>query len=69
MLTEAGICVAEVRQQLLDGVHHLHRVRAGLALDGEHDGARVVEPTAILSFCTLSMTRPSSSSRTGEPLR
>ncbi len=41
-------CVAELRQQFFDVVHHFHRVRARLALDGQHDGARVVIPGRLL---------------------
>ena len=48
MWTAAGIWLAELRQQLFDVVHDLDRVRAGLALDGEHDGAGVVIPARHL---------------------
>ena len=36
--------LAELGQQLFDVVHHLHGIGAGLALDGEDDGALVVVP-------------------------
>ena len=35
---------AQNGQQILDPVDHLHRVRAGLPLDGQDDAADVVEP-------------------------
>jgi hypothetical protein len=60
---------AELRQQFFDVVHDFHRVRARLALHGQHDGARVVIPAATLLFCTLSDTLPNSCRRTGLPLR
>ena len=48
MLTEGGSSAAEQRQQVLDAVGDLDGVGAGLALDGENDGAAVafvrVEP-------------------------
>ena len=61
---------AEARQQLVDRVDHLDGVGARLALDREHDRALVAVPSRrTLSFSTLSITRPTSSSRTGAPLR
>ena len=67
-LTEAE-AAPEGGQDLLDCVDDLDRVRAGLPLDAEDDAARPLYQAAILSFCTLSTTWPSSSSRTGAPLR
>ena len=40
--------IAELRQEPGDVVHHGDRVRAGLALNGQHDGACVVEPACHL---------------------
>jgi hypothetical protein len=37
----------ELRQERLDAVHHLHRVRAGLPLDREVDRARAVVPPGV----------------------
>ena len=37
----------ELRQQRLDAVHDLHRVRARLPLDGEVDRARAVVPAGV----------------------
>ena len=54
---DAGISLAETRQERLDGVDDLDRVGPGLALDRQDDGARIaVDQLATLSFSTLSMT-------------
>ncbi len=73
-MTEGGSSDLEAGQQVLDGVGDGDGVGAGLALNSEDDGALVFwlflrNQEAVLSSSTLSTTRPSSSRRTGEPLR
>ena len=49
----------KLRKELLDGVHHFHGVRAGLAFDGQDHGFRVVPPIrdAIVLHAVVNLAR------------
>jgi len=59
----------EARQERADGVDDLDGVGARWRWIARITSARRMYQLATLSVCTPSTTRPSSSSRTGEPLR